>query len=140
MSHGPADARQVTVEDMNASFGQVLLTPLQLSATSHAPADDRQTAVLLASAGQSGPDPVQCSARSQTPAAERQTSVFEAKLSPGQVALPPLHVSMTSQEPAELRQVVPDDVKWQFESQHVPKEPFALPTSHCSPTLLSIEP
>ena len=130
----------MTADDMKASFGQVLLTPLQLSATSHAPAEDRQTAVLLASFGQFGPVPVQVSARSQTPADERQTTVFEAKPSLGQVALPPLHVSMTSQEPAELRQVVPFAVKWQFESQQVPKTPFALPTSHCSPTLLSIAP
>src|SRR5205085_5924866 len=97
-------------------------------------------AVLLASAGQSGPVPVQCSARSQAPAAERQVTVLEAKLSLGQVALPPLQVSMTSQEPAELRQVVPDAVRWQFESQQLPKTPLALPTSHCSPTLLSIAP
>src|SRR5690242_10408470 len=140
MSHAPADVRQMTAEDMKASFGQVLLTPLQLSATSQAPAEDRQTAVLLASAGQFGPVPGQVSAMSQTPADERQTTVLEAKPSLGQVELTPLQASVTSQAPAELRQVVPFAVKWQFVSQQVPKDPFALPVSHCSPTLLSIAP
>ena len=140
MSHAPPDVRQTTAADMKASFGHVLLTPLQLSATSHAPAEDRQTAELFTSLGQFGPVPVQFSARSQIPAAERHTTVLAANPSFGHVALPPLHVSMTSQDPAELRQVVPDAVKWQFVSQQLPKTPFALPTSHCSPTLLSIAP
>ena len=67
MSHAPADVRQMTAEDMKASFGQVLLTPLQLSATSQTPAEPRHTAVDFASAGQLALEPEQNSAGSQTP-------------------------------------------------------------------------
>jgi hypothetical protein len=62
----------------NALAGHVLLTPSQLSATSHAPADGRHTAVLFASAGQLMLEPVQFSARSHDPAAARHTVVFGA--------------------------------------------------------------
>ena len=94
MSHAPADVRQMTAEDMKASFGQVLLTPLQLSATSQAPAEDRQTAVLLASAGQSLPTPSQTSARSQAPADARHCAVLLA--SAGHAPFDPVHVSVVS--------------------------------------------
>jgi len=50
-----------------------LLTPSQLSATSHGPAAARHSAVLFTSAGQATLVPVQVSATSQAPAAARQT-------------------------------------------------------------------
>jgi hypothetical protein len=37
-SQTPAEARQTVVEDLNASAGQLLLTPSQVSATSQNPA------------------------------------------------------------------------------------------------------
>src|SRR6185295_1498051 len=58
--------------DFTASAGQLLLTPLQFSATSQTPAAPRHWAVLLASAGHEALRPVQLSARSHTPADGRQ--------------------------------------------------------------------
>jgi hypothetical protein len=54
---------------LKPSAGQVLATPLQLSALSHAPAAGRQTAVLFMSGGHVLATPSQLSATSQTPAA-----------------------------------------------------------------------
>jgi hypothetical protein len=58
------------------SAGQLAELPVQLSATSQAPVDARQTVEDGAkwSAGQVALDPVQVSATSQTPAAARQTA------------------------------------------------------------------
>ncbi len=60
--------------------GQTADEPVHDSATSHGPADARQTNDVVAkpSGGQSGEEPVQLSATSQSPADERQTTVFEA--------------------------------------------------------------
>src|SRR5262245_38164986 len=101
MSQTPVDARQVVPFEARTSGGQVLLTPLQLSAMSHAPAAGRQTAVLLASAGQAALVPVQFSVRSQAPAEARQTTVAGWKASAGQTPLMPSQVSAASQAPAE---------------------------------------
>ena len=60
-----------------ASVGQVLLTPLQASATS------------------------------QMPAAARHTVPFETLASAGQANVAPSHLSSTSQAPAEARHTVP---------------------------------
>src|SRR5205823_10572499 len=68
MSHGPADARQVTDAGWKPSAGQLLLDPSQFSATSHGPAEGRHSAVLLPSAGQAATEPAQFSAVSQPPA------------------------------------------------------------------------
>jgi hypothetical protein len=118
----------------------LLLTPLQDSGRSHAPAADRQTAVLFASAGQSTPLPVQWSATSHTPADGRQTVLLGRNPSAGQFALLPVHDSTASQTPAAARQLVPDALNVQFELQHDSKEPFALPWSHASLTDPSIVP
>src|SRR5689334_22023005 len=77
---------------------------------------------------------------SHTPADGRQTVVAGANASAGQVSLEPVQVSATSQVPAEFRHVVPLVLKVQFVLQQEPKEPLALPWSHCSPTEPSIEP
>ena len=60
------------------------------------------------SAGQAALVPVQFSAASQTPAEERQTVVDATKLSAGHAPLVPVHFSAVSQIPAEERHVVPD--------------------------------
>jgi hypothetical protein len=80
---------------------------VQLSATSHAPADSRQVVVGARnpSAGHAALDPVQVSAASQTPADGRQTVVGAAKVSAGQAALVPVQLSATSHAPAEVRQI-----------------------------------
>src|SRR5437867_3646965 len=107
MSHGPAEARHSVPPPLKPSAGQLLPTPSQLSATSHAPAEGRQTAVLLASSGQAALLPVQFSATSHVPATLRQTVVLGRKPSAGQVALAPEQVSATSQVPAAVRHVCP---------------------------------
>ena len=68
---------QLVALDAKTSAGQVADVPVQLSATSHAPAEGRQTVLL------------------------------DWKTSVGQVALEPVHVSAASQAPAVARQVAP---------------------------------
>src|SRR5437867_11826769 len=86
------------------STGQLLPTPSQLSATSHAPAAARHTAVLFPSAGHAAADPVQVSATSHTPAAARRRAP-EATSTPGGQLLPtPTQLSATSHAPAAARQ------------------------------------
>src|SRR5207248_11536377 len=74
LSHTPPTTAiySLSLHDALPIFGQSLLAPSQLSATSHTPAEGRQTAVLLTSAGHAALVPVQLSATSQTPAEPRQ--------------------------------------------------------------------
>src|SRR5439155_26653905 len=96
----PAAARHVVPPAKKPSGGQLLLTPLQLSARSQIPADARQTAVLLMSFGHAALDPVQVSATSQTPAAARHMVPAATKPSVGQVLLTPLRLPGPPQSPA----------------------------------------
>src|SRR5689334_18278769 len=91
-----------------ASAGHALLTPSQLSATSHWPDAGRQTPPAGAgwSAGQFGPEPLHDSAASQTSLADRHTPPV-ANASAGHVMLLPVQVSATSQTPLPCRQVAP---------------------------------
>ena len=90
---------------LRESGGQSGLPPLQVSATSHTPADARHVPVVAkVSAGQADPEPSQDSATSQTPAAARQTPVV-ANRSFGQVAAMPSQRSGRSQGPAVGRQI-----------------------------------
>src|SRR5207244_381239 len=118
-----------------ASAGQLGPLPGQLSATSHSPAAARQTtlAAWKPSAGQLLPTPSQVSATSHVPAEARQTVPAGLLASAGHAVLVPVHVSATSQAPAEARQAVPADFNLQFALQQELAEPFAAPSSHCSP-------
>src|SRR6266516_2916396 len=92
--------------DFTASAGQVALLPEQVSATSQAPAEGRQTvpAGLLASAGQAGLVPSQVSAGSQTPAEARQTvPAFPAGC--WQASFVPSHVSLVHGMPSSVHAV-----------------------------------
>jgi hypothetical protein len=91
------------------STGQVAEFPVQLSAKSHCPVDERHTVVAgrKASAGQLPDVPLQASATSQAPAAARQTVPLVRKASAGQVVEVPVHVSATSQAPFAARQTAP---------------------------------
>src|SRR5206468_9884868 len=64
--------------------------------------------VATLSFGQAALVPVQFSATSQVPAEERQTVAAETKMSAGHAPLVPVHVSAVSQTPAEERHDVPD--------------------------------
>jgi hypothetical protein len=64
--------------------------------------------VLFESVGHAALVPVQFSAVSHVPAEERQTVVEETKLFAGHAPLVPVHVSARSHTPAEERHVVPD--------------------------------
>src|SRR5207247_11189949 len=75
MSHSPAAGRHTVVAGLKPSAGHSLCTPSQRSSSSQGPAADRHSAVLLASAGQSGPAPVHCSARSGEHTSELQSRV-----------------------------------------------------------------
>jgi hypothetical protein len=83
---------------------------VQVSATSHAPTDGRQTVLegAKASAGQAVVTPSQVSATSQAPADARHTVVAGATASAGQAAVVPSQVSGTSQAPADGRHTVVD--------------------------------
>src|SRR5206468_2165530 len=62
---------------------------------------------LLASAGHVADDPVQCSAGSHSPAENRQVVVAGSNASAGHVVLVPVQFSSTSQGPAAARQTAP---------------------------------
>ena len=139
-----------------------MLTPSQLSATSHASAAGRQTAVLFVSAGQLGPAPVQLSAGSQAPAEGRHTTIDGAKSSGGQSLLTPsqssatshtsaagrqtpmllrsgghtsaspVQLSTASHAPAAGRQASPAGRNMQLDVQQESLAPFAAPRSHSS--------
>jgi hypothetical protein len=90
-----------------ASLGQLPLVPEHVSATSHSPADARQTVLAdrNLSTGQSLLAPSQLSAVSQAPAEARQTAVLFASV--GHVVDVPVQVSAMSQTPAAARQTAP---------------------------------
>ena len=81
---------QAVAFEAKTSPGQVVLAPVQSSATSHCPAEARQTVA------------------------------FEAKTSAGQVALEPVQSSATSHDPAEARQTVAEDSNWHVDEQQSP--------------------
>jgi len=93
----------------NPSVGQSLLVPLQLSATSHCPADARHCvpAPSFASFGQAFAVPSHASTASQTPAAARHCVPADFTASAGHAALEPVQVSATSQVSVAARQTVP---------------------------------
>jgi hypothetical protein len=107
---------QEVPEARKPSAGQVALLPVQLSATSHSPAEARHWVVLEAnpSAGQVLLLPVQNSATSQVPAEARHEVVLGCLASAGQVAVVPVQNSATSHTPPEARHWVEDGLKLQL--------------------------
>ena len=104
-----ADARQVNVEGWRESAGQLVVLPVQFSATSQevkapfAEAAGRQMSVagFTTSAGQAALVPLQVSGTSQAPADERQTVPADSSTSlSGQSAFTPSQFSAMSQAPA----------------------------------------
>jgi hypothetical protein len=89
-SHAPPCEPPVhgVAAEANPSAGQSLPTPSQLSATSHWPAEDRQTAELFRSAGHPLLEPVQFSAGSHTPPEERHTVLLDLNMSTHVLAPP----------------------------------------------------
>ena len=108
-SHAPSCELPVqgVVAGAKPFAGQVTVVPVQLSATSHWPAEARQMVVdgFLASAGQSLVFPSQLSATSQSPADSLQMVVDGFLTSVGQLPLPS-QLSATSHWPLEARQRV----------------------------------
>ena len=78
---------------------------MQFSATSHTPAELRQTVLdeVNVSPGQFADEPVQLSATSQTPAELRQTVELGRKVSAGQASFVPSQFSGVSHTPAVAR-------------------------------------
>src|SRR5262245_7225786 len=105
--HTPPTAQESAPHDVPsgafASAGQSLLTPSQLSATSHAPVAGRHTPVRFTSGGQLLLLPSQVSATSHIPAAPRQVVPAGAGRSGGQLLLAPSQLSVASQPPAAAR-------------------------------------
>ena len=89
-------------------MGHDVEEPVQVSATSQAPALARQVVVegSMASVGHAAEEPVQVSALSHDPLAARQEVVLALKASVGHAAEEPVHVSAVSHVPAEARQDV----------------------------------
>src|SRR5207247_5063645 len=139
-SQAPAAARH-TAPALPAGCWQVTFVPSHRSSV-HALPSEVHTVPLafLASVGQLGPFPDQFSARSHSSAATRHTVLEERKPSAGQLPLDPLQVSCTSQLPATGRQTVPAATKVQVVVQHDVLEPLAVPSSHCSPAVVSTLP
>src|SRR5207302_3947791 len=139
-SQAPADARQ-TAPPFPAGCWQVTFVPSHRSSVHALPSEVHAVPLaFLASVGQLGPFPEQFSARSHSSAATRHTVLEERKPSAGQLPLDPLHVSITSQLPAEGRHTVPPAFKVQVVVQHDVLDPLAVPSSHCSPAVVSTLP
>ena len=98
------------------SAGQAAVLPSHVSATSQAPAAERQTVPLAtnAFAGHVLLEPSHVSAVSHTPAADRQTVVLFA--SAGQSAVDPEQLSARSQAPADDRHTV--EAGWKVSGGH----------------------
>jgi hypothetical protein len=111
------------VAGWNASVGQLLVLPSQLSATSHIPTEARHSVVAgnFESVGHVGEMPLHVSAASQVPAAARHTVVAGTNAFVGHVAAVPLHISGGSQDPAEGRHTVAAG-----SGTHVPIAPATL--------------
>src|SRR5947199_91115 len=107
----PSDVpMQCVVADWKASAGHVPEVPVQLSATSHWPAEARHVTVAASyTSTQALLVPVQWSAASSshTPPCDApvQCVLLEAKASAGHVPEVPVQVSATSHWPAEARHV-----------------------------------
>src|SRR5439155_592468 len=99
-------ARRVTLGCL-ASVGQVVLVPVQLSATSHSPAAARHTAPAFpAGCVQVALVPLQTS-RVQTLPSSVHAVVLDLKPSVGQVVLVPVQASATSHSFTAARQTAP---------------------------------
>src|SRR5438093_1516165 len=129
---------QLSVLDAKTCDGHVADVPVQVSATSHWPAEARQTNVedwktsthaLLV--------PVQWSAASLSHAppceAPMQLVVLDAKTSVGHVADVPVQVSATSHCPAEARHTNVEDWKTSTHVLLVPVQWSAASLSHAPP-------
>jgi hypothetical protein len=94
-----------------ASAGHVGDAPVQFSAVSHTPAEERQTVLddATESPGHTDELPVQFSATSQTLTALRHTVLDDAKSSGGQALDAPVQFSATSQTLTAPRHTVLDD-------------------------------
>jgi hypothetical protein len=107
---------QAAPEAWKPSAGQLAPVPVQLSATSHSPAEARHCLVLEAkpSAGQLLLLPVQLSATSHVPAEARHVVVLGCFASAGHVAVLPVQYSATSHTPPEPRHSVVAGLKLQL--------------------------
>jgi hypothetical protein len=128
---------QVVVAAWNPSAGQAPDDPVQVSATSHGPAESRQVVVAGTNPSTQWPAPSQESVPSQTPPFDVPTHVVVAAWnpSPGHAPELPVQLSATSHGPADGRQVVVCETKpstqWPAPShESVPSQtpPFEAPT------------
>src|SRR5438132_70143 len=100
--------KQIVPARFVTSAGHVALVPVQASAASHSSAATRQTEPAFpAGCVQVAPLPLQMS-REQTFPSSVQAVPFALKLSAGQAALVPVHVSATSHSSTAARQAVPE--------------------------------
>ena len=126
--------------DLSASAGHAADVPVQVSATSHAPAAVRQVVVAAAnpSAGHAADVPGHFSATSHVPADARQVVVAGANASAGHASAVPLHTSAVSHVPVDARHVVPlvtgEQVPTLPESVHEPQPPLQALSQQTPPT------
>jgi len=140
LSHAPPCELPVQPvdDDANASFGHVPFVPLQTSATSHWPAEERHVVPLVLKASTqvfAVPEQWSPASLSHSPPCELPVQPVDddANASFGQVALVPVHFSATSHWPAEARHVTVLATKPQLTVQQDVLDPFAAPRSHDSP-------
>src|SRR5439155_561669 len=121
--------------DLKTSLGQLVLVPVQVSATSHSPAVARHSAPALpAGCWQVLFVPSHWSSVQGLLSSVHAVPLAFRGPSAGHVALEPVQVSGRSQSPAAARQVCELLKKVQLFLQHEPAAPFnALPRSQSSP-------
>src|SRR5438034_534211 len=107
-SQGLVSAVQAVPDAFLASVGQVVLDPVQVSATSHSPAPARQTvAALPAGCWQLVLVPSHWSRVQGLPSSVQAVPLAFRGPSAGHVELEPVHVSGRSHSPAAARQTAP---------------------------------
>jgi len=129
---------QLVEDDAKLSAGQVPLTPVHISATSHCPVAGRHVTVFGAKTStqlSAVPEQWSLASSSHAPPCELPVQLVddEAKASAGQAPLTPVHISATSHWPVAGRHVTVAGAKTSTQLSAVPEQWSLASSSHTSP-------
>jgi len=135
---------QLVDDDANPSLGHVPFVPLQVSATSHWPAEARHVVPLVLKASThvlAVPEQWSPASLSHAPPCELPVQLVDDEANPslGHVPFVPLQVSATSHWPADARQVVPLALKASTHVLAVPEQWSPASLSHAPPCELPVQ-
>ena len=135
---------QLVDAEAKLSAGQVPLTPVHCSATSHCPVEGRHVTVSAAKEStqvSAVPEQWSLASSSQAPPRELPVQVVEdeAKLSAGHVPLAPVHISATSHWPVDGRHVTVLALNVSTHVLAVPEQWSVASLSHAPPSELPVQ-